>query len=406
LSPILVALLKQYDSTDVDKPGMDAVIRFAKNVIEPPVNWRETERDLCKASPIHQQVKGVFQTAEIVSDGILKDMLNKPDALLRWTPLQWAAFVGRKAEMCTLLENHADPVKLTPSRRNILHQAAESGSDEVLTSLLELGVQDQGVDIDLQDVWGETPLHVAVGRSSAAAKVLIRSKANVRLQQENGQVPLHYTRFLDSKSRGDCIRTFLELEEPGLNDRDETGKSAIFYLLDTPDCVDVLLKKGADTSILDNDGKSVLHHACAEGLPETLELFLNRYAGDGWVREDKQGDSPLHECFRHHKPECAKLLLRKTAVRPSKDRNGYNLVHHAVSMANLDVLNLVMDKYPDTDHLARTNDGETAVDILRRMGNLDREIGVEYVKRLSLSPQQVKDLLLRGQSRANHRGVL
>src|ERR1700734_2768014 len=100
-----------------------------------------------------------------------------------------------------------------------------------------------------------------------------------------------------------------------------------------------MLEKGADTSILDNDGKSVLHHACAEGRPETLELFLNRFGEDRWVREDKQGDSPLHECFRHNNPECAKLLLRKTAVRQSKDRNGYNLVHHAVSMGNLDVLN-------------------------------------------------------------------
>lgn len=57
------------------------------------------------------------------------------------------------------------------------------------------------------------------------------------------------------------------------------GKTALIYAITSgpighPEVVGILLKAGASPSVSDNDGRTPLHHACASGQDETIELLL------------------------------------------------------------------------------------------------------------------------------------
>lgn len=398
LPPVLSALLRQYDSMDAERPTLDAIVDFAKKaVIAPPdVDWGQRKRELRGRSPLFQEVISFFQNAGSTKGariGAFYDFLDSPDALQTWTPIQWAAYVDYKHEFDLLLKNgmQRQLLKLTPSRRNVLHQAAESGTQDILTYVLEGQLHLQGVDINLPDIWDETPLHVAAGRSSKSAALLLDHGADINAKQGDGQVPLHYTRFLSGKDRFNCIENFLKRDNPPINVRDVKGKSPIFFLLDSPDCVKLLLDKGADTGISDIEGRTLLHHACADDYPETLELILERFPKGLEARADKEGCTPLQICFqKNQRVRCARILLRETTVAQAKDRNGSSLIHHAVRMGDETVLRQVL-ALQDTNIRARTNDGQSVFDISRSMGTFHTIIGEILREAMHMSAEDFED---------------
>jgi ankyrin repeat protein len=398
LSPVLSAVLQQYDPADAERPTLDAIIDFAKKALTAPldVDWSQRKRELRGRSPLFQEVIDFFQNAgstEGARLGAFYDFLDSPDALQTWTPIQWAAYVDRKNEFDLLIKNGIPRqlLKLTPSRRNVLHQAAESGTQDILTYVLEGQLHLQGVDINLPDIWDETPLHVAAGRSSKSAALLLDYGADINARQSDGQVPLHYTKLLSGEDRLDCIKHFLKRENPPVNVRDVEGKSPIFYLLDSPDCVKLLIDRGADTGISDIEGKTLLHHACANDYPETLELIIKRFPRGLEARADKGGCTPLQICFQNQRVLCARILLRETMVAQAKDKNGWSLIHHAVRMGDETVLRQVI-ALQDTDIRARTNDGQSVFDIARSMGTLYTIIGDILRKAMHMSAEGLEEL--------------
>jgi len=278
----------------------------------------------------------------------------------------------------------------TPSRRNIIHHAAEAGTQDVLEYLLETHVHKKGVDISEQDRWGETPLHIAAGRSAASVALLLSHGADARSIQEDGQVPLHYTRLLQGKEQVDCINHFLRSENPPINSTDVDGKPPLFHLLKSPECVQTLLNKGADTSIIDKSKKSAVHHVCAEDKWEVLELLLPYIQGEA-LGKDNTGDTPLLTSFRHKSVRCVKLLLEHKSAAQAVDKNGWTLLHHAVQLGNDEILKLTVS-LPNTSFFAKTHDkGETAVDISRRMQTFDRSIGEILKKAMGMSSEMFEE---------------
>jgi ankyrin repeat protein len=401
LSPILCALLDQYDSSDTEKPSLQTIINFALQAVAKPLDhdWTSHRKVFRGRSSLFCDIISLFKQAEPTEGGRIGafwNLINGTDALQCWTPLQWAAYTDRKTGFVTLLEKGAHVLGFTPSRRNILHQAAESGTQGVLSYLLENHYHKKGVDINMQDIWNETPLHIACGWSSASVSLLLQHGANAKLRQYSGQVPLHYTKFLSGTERFRCLKALLQTEDPPVNLRDDEGKSPIFYLLDSPECIQLLLNSGADIGVLDIHGKSVLHHACTEDQPETLELLLSQVPRDATPITDQDGYSPLHTCFLnhklHHRVRCALLLLKNTAIIPVTDKRGWNLVHHAVKMGNEEVLKRVLSLSGVESILAKTHDGNSVVDICRRMGSLNGIIGETLRQKLNLTQQEWNNL--------------
>jgi ankyrin repeat protein len=304
-------------------------------------------------------------------------LLEQPDILQRWTPLQWAAFVDRKDEFNTLIENGADPFRITPSGRNVLHHAAESGTSDVLEYLLLNKYHEKGININLHDIWGDTPLHVAAAKTPALVALLLQHGAALDEAQGEGLVPLHQTSLLKGPERLKSVDLFSNHVGCPINARDENGWTPIMHLLNSVSCVELLLDRGADVSLCDNNGRSIMHHACIEDQPQIIVMLLKKCpekAQELATHSDTEGDTPLFTSFQRYRPQCARLLLTRAPISMVTDKKGWSLLHHAVKMGNVEVLKLALS-VPDVGIFARTNDGETVFSIARDRNYMDGPIG-------------------------------
>jgi len=220
------------------------------------------------------------------------------------------------------MEKGACPFTLTPSGRNVLHQAAESGSSDVLTYLLHHRYHERGVDINLGDIWQETPLHIAAAKAPVSARLLLSHRASLDVVQEDRQGPLHYASRLAGSERLASVNILSHPYGDHINAQDDIGRTPMMHMLDSPRCVELLLDRAANVHIRDIDERNILHLACIEGRAQILEVFLNNCPDQARilaVQQDVLGDTPLYASFRHRSVECARILLARTTIPPFKD---------------------------------------------------------------------------------------
>jgi cytohesin len=151
-----------------------------------------------------------------------------------WTPLYWAASMGREEVAEFLIGNGADIDVRTNDDRTPLHQAARSGA----AKLVELLVS-KGADSNTRDEDDSTPLHwAATGGHKNVVELLIASGAEVKAKEKSGNTPLHWAA--------------------------EGGHA---------DIVEILLAKGADVNAKGRRGRTALTMASNKGHTEIVELL-------------------------------------------------------------------------------------------------------------------------------------
>lgn len=142
-----------------------------------------------------------------------------------------AAALGDAARVEALLEE--DPGLLdsrSPDGWTPLHLAAHFGHEEVVRLLLELGAE---VDVRSRNVMANTPLHAAAGRHPPVCEILVEAGADVNARQEGGWTPLH------AAARSGHAET-----------------------------VELLLSRGADPSLTNDDDESAALTAERSGYPD------------------------------------------------------------------------------------------------------------------------------------------
>ena len=90
-----------------------------------------------------------------------------------------------------LMENGANPNAIDEYGNTPLHNATESGLDELVNTLIE-----KGADVNVANRDGNTPLNLAIEKShikkmEEIAKVLIENGADVNMANKRGYTPLH-----------------------------------------------------------------------------------------------------------------------------------------------------------------------------------------------------------------------
>uniref|UniRef100_A0A453NV74 ATPase AAA-type core domain-containing protein n=2 Tax=Aegilops tauschii subsp. strangulata TaxID=200361 RepID=A0A453NV74_AEGTS len=154
------------------------------------------------------------------------------------------AAVQRKLQENPALLNDKNPVMCqTP-----LHVAAGYNNTEIVKFLLDW--QGQGsdrVEVEAKNMYGETPLHMAVKNSSyESAKLLLERGVHTGAKANNGMSPLHL---------------------------------AVWHALQTGDCstVNLLLSYNADCNAKDDEGKIPLNHIPGGAGNEMLLQLLTRH---------------------------------------------------------------------------------------------------------------------------------
>jgi len=192
-----------------------------------------------------------------------------------------------------------------------LFEASKTGDVEEVKSLLQ-----EGIDVNTEDVYGETALFYAVGwNHKEVVELLVSAGADVNHRStRNGSTALM-----------------------AINDRDNS------------ECLQVLLNNGADVNVrMFYQGETALFYAAFIRNIPVIKLLLNY--GANVNDADQNGDSVLLHCLTAHYPlqkdpfETIKVLLAAGADVNQRGRYGWTPAHAAFNMRSLEALRLIAPK--------------------------------------------------------------
>ena len=159
-----------------------------------------------------------------------------------------------------------------------LHRAALASANDVRSLLLK------GADVTVQNNFGETPLHYAcqAGNWGGVFQLLLFG-ANLYDVDKGGRWCIHHA------ARSGCLLTFQYLEFLGVNrwQRDKKGRNALHFAVEHGhiELIKYLIKqKDVDLRMKDNKNRTAMHEAV---------LQTNRHVC--WVLESKSEDSLLND---------------------------------------------------------------------------------------------------------------
>ena len=206
-----------------------------------------------------------------------------------------------------------------------LRAAAHFGQTEMVQLLL-----DKGLDPNVRDDWGWTPLHVAINPETA--KALIDGGADIHAKAKDGNEAIH---SLVGENMLDSVKYLLSLgvdvDAYGKNNMTPLHQAAVFNHIDG---AELLIMNGADIKAVDDNGMTCLHFSRSEGMTKYL---ISKGANINASAKDKT--TPLH--FASNKL-IASLLINNGANLAAKDSDGATPLHWTVSSRE-DVSRVLID---------------------------------------------------------------
>ncbi|KAJ8111005.1 hypothetical protein OPT61_g6297 [Boeremia exigua] len=282
-----------------------------------------------------------------------------------WTPLHLA--VERDLEISQALYQAGASIHTrNKSQSTALHEATERGQLKIVEWLLSLGVEQ-----DAADIWGCTPLYLAVGKDLDISKALHKVGANIYACNSNGMSVLVAAAYAGKPGVVDWL---LSVDSQSLFSIEESlCATAASGALDT---VESLLSKVADSNAYSEVYEGALHAACMGGHEEVVKMLLVQGAvadqaggcpgiplaaaalkGHTDVLRllvahnalcvnsvDKLGRNALHLAAKGGHIEAFEFLLSERIELDVTDIKGYTILHQAASGGSLPVIKSLLDR--------------------------------------------------------------
>ncbi|KAI9737989.1 MAG: hypothetical protein M1834_009359 [Cirrosporium novae-zelandiae] len=199
----------------------------------------------------------------------------------KWTPLHEAANseaseINKDKIVTMLLDYGADVHAETKNSERPLHYASARGHARVAETLINRGA---GIDIDVSNTFGWTPLHkAAFNNSIRVLKLLLRKNVNVNAETKKLETGLHFAVVKHHPKvakilldYGANIKAVTATGWTPLHEAGNVGEREI---------AEILLDHGADPNALNSAGWMPLHLAANKGHAELVKLLLSRGAND------------------------------------------------------------------------------------------------------------------------------
>ncbi|KAK1600670.1 ankyrin repeat-containing domain protein [Colletotrichum navitas] len=267
-----------------------------------------------------------------------------------------------------------------------VHIAAREGFLPILDRLLAYGA-----DVDIQNVWQETPLHQALQRGQTPTSLtLLSNGASWTITNDKGVTALHSA----AKNSTYLLVQYLLDRGADPNVRDKQGQTPLFMACHPVDKngkkskVDVkviraLMEQGADPIIIGakKSGSTPVHELAMSGNAEELEIVAKAAKSVNLpLVGDCEGATPLHLAVRNNHPEAVDVLIRLganvDAVQTSKDGAVPTSLWQAGWNKNLDIAAKLLEAGADPNsrgkdkatvlHLAVTRHWPEMVRLLAR----------------------------------------
>ena len=185
-----------------------------------------------------------------------------------------------------------------------LHTAAalirERG--QLTKALLEI----EYADINSRDALGRTPLHwLAENGEVEALRLLTKDpwRADVHTRDLTGFTPLHCACWADSV---DSAAVLLDAGS-NANAQDKHDRTPLLHF-DNNDLLDLMMKKGADVFISDDEGCNIMHHVAIADQAALAKTLLECY-GHSLCIKNHSGDMPLGLAIQNNSLSVLSVLL-------------------------------------------------------------------------------------------------
>ena len=310
-----------------------------------------------------------------------KDNLNLQDPSNGYTLLHYAVSYQLQNLVKYLLFLKADPNISNNLGNTPLHLAVtidlskikEDTHPKFLAPITELF--SHGVDLNRQNLDGDTPLHIAVKSCSKNyVKHLMSLGADQNIQNSSGNTALHIATDFESKHLFSLLRN----DSINLDLQNAEKKTA----LDLAICngkmfaTSLLLSFGANMEIRGEYGYSAIHWAVHKSSVEALQLLI-QFRADLNLKTDF-GFTALHLSVLNHRLEIIKLLCKSGVDLNSQDNYEDTPLHLAVKSFDKGV-EILIDS--GANLFIENNCRTTAVDYLTKRY-------LSTMKRLSSTCQQ------------------
>ncbi len=249
-------------------------------------------------------------------------MVNEDNTLITERELlQAAASEGSDVLVRVLLDAGADVDGRNQDGRTALHLAANYGYASTVRLLAKAGA-------NLEVTYGSTgytALHRAARNGHLdAARVLLASGADPDIQTSQGRTALM---LATSRKHEDMLRLLisfgadLNLAQTAVFDRDTVLHIAAYE--DNPNIVRVLLKAGADPTILNDSGETPLVTAIYQEKHNVIEAFLVPGPSLAAIGP-RRSDNVLNMCIYYEVESCVRKLLRFELPFSLDGQSNYN----------------------------------------------------------------------------------
>ncbi|XP_048246405.1 ankyrin repeat domain-containing protein 50-like [Haliotis rufescens] len=278
------------------------------------------------------------------------------------TPLMLAAFDGHREVFDLLVTKGADATLVCNKGNTILHVACIGGHVDLVKPILSQGM----VDINSQRQDGRTPLLLAAFCGHREVfDLLVRNGANASVVCNKGNTILHVA----------CIGGHVEMVEHimsqgigDVNSQNQDGRTPLLLAAfgGHREVFDLLVRNGANASVVCNKGNTILHVACIGGHVEMVEHIMSQGIGDV-NSQNQDGRTPLMSAELQG---CGETLLSPGVDLSQMNDKGNNVLHLACETGSMEIVQHVVSQN-SLDINAKNSKGETATRVAKRKHHMD-----------------------------------
>ncbi|CAO3637803.1 unnamed protein product [Cunninghamella echinulata] len=249
--------------------------------------------------------------------------------------------------------SYTDPNRIDKAGRTKLFVYTSSGNLNKVKELVSLGA-----DINFKDHAGWVPLHEAALKGQyEIAKFFIERGANVNVRGFDDDTPLH-----DACSGGynEVVQLLVDsgADVYALN----SDKQRPLDVCEDETCLKILETKMKQLDRLvaqDENGRTILHKACADGDYDEVTSLLS--LGANANAEDNKLWTPIHEAAKHGHLSVVKLLVEHGADINHSGYQGNTVLHHACRSGHDVIVHFLIDNGANIH--ANNDSGKTAYDV-------------------------------------------
>lgn len=183
--------------------------------------------------------------------------------------------------------------------------------------LNEALLESENADINSRDMLGRTPLHWLAENGNADAIQLLTQdpwRADVHTRDICGFTALHCACWADS------LRSAAVLLDAGgdANARDKHQRTPLLHF-DNHELLDLMIEKGADVYIRDDEGANIMHHVAIADQAALAKTLLVQY-GHTICLANRNGDTPLGLAIQNNSLGFMAVLLPFLEQFPVSDQ--------------------------------------------------------------------------------------